>query len=429
MLFLLLTLSAFANVDQDLQKYIQEFEMAALDRPAPKREAIYKLGARLFRDPQLSGNGNINCLDCHTVRYGTGDTLPLSVGEGSFGHGVNRRQNGADILLRNTPPLYNLGLDSATHLFWDGRVSKDEAGFWVSPEADLNGATPRLKDIAATLDSVLALQALFPIADPKEMLGRGSMLSRAAAWENVLKRLFEGNLGESYQTMFQEAFGTGPYNIGHVGNALAEFQRHAFWSGNTPWDQYLKGNVEILSDEMKAGALVFFGKGQCANCHGGQQLSAFDFDGVGTPQLGLPGTDDVGRMAITGLEEDRYMFRVSPLRNISVTAPYMHNGVFKDLWEVIEFYDMPEKTLMDFVWRSVIAGYDTALTLDKTPENQLARLAAMAEDLPRDIKFTEEEEAQLWCFLTVAFTDMSLQRQLQGVENENPRCHPVLARR
>jgi hypothetical protein len=103
--------------------------------------------------------------------------------------------------------------------------------------------------------------------------------------------------------------------------------------------------------------------------------------------------------------------------------------VFKNLWEVIEFYDMPEKTLMDFVWRSVVTGYDTALTLDKTPENQLARLAAMAEDLPRDIKFTEEEEAQLWCFLTVAFTDMSLQRQLQGVENENPRCHPVLARR
>lgn len=413
------------TIDQKLQAYIKEFEMVPMENPTPKREAVYILGQNLFTDPLLSGKNNINCVQCHSPAFGTGDGLPLSLGEGARGMGTMRHQASGAVLLRNTPPLYNLGVDSATHLFWDGRVSKDENGFWNTPEAGLNGADPELKDIATTLDSVLAVQALFPIASPEEMLGQGSPLSRAEAWKNVVNRLLNGVRADLYRQLFLEAFGTTDVNIGHVGNALAEFQRHAFWAGNTPWDRYLKGERSVLSHEMKLGALVYFEKGQCANCHGGMHLSALDWDAVGTPQLGLPGTDDLGLYNTTGKDEDKYMFRVSPLRNIAVTDPYMHNGVFKNLWEVIEFYDAPEKALMNFVWQETLTNYNTPLTIERNRENQLARLLAMAEDLPRDVKFTEEEEAQLWCFLTVAFTDQSQQAKLQGVENENPRCHPV----
>jgi len=271
-----------SELDSKLAAYIAEFEMTPMQAPAPRREALYQLGQRLFSDPQLSGKNNISCLDCHTPRYGSGDALPLGIGEGARGHGVNRRQLAGDVLLRNSPPLFNLGVEGVNHLFWDGRVSQDEAGHWLTPEPGLNGATPTLATIAHTLDSLLAVQALFPIADPVEMLGRGSLLSREEAWKNVLTRLLTGSAAELYARLFQAAFGPGPYNIGHVGNALAEFQRHAFASLDTPWDRYLKGELSILSDEMKRGALVFMEKGQCANCHNGMHLSAFDFDAVGT---------------------------------------------------------------------------------------------------------------------------------------------------
>lgn len=427
-LFALLLFFSFTaqaqDIDSELANYIKEFEMQPMEAPASKREKMYELGGMLFRDHALAGKNNITCQHCHMPGLGTGDGLPLGLGEGSTGMGPRRRQNNSVILPRNTPAVFNLGVSGASHLFWDGRVSKDENGHWVSPEAGLNGENPALKEIAATLDSVLALQALFPIASPEEMLGQGSLLSREEAWKNAVTRLMNGPRAQKYAELFKESFGVeaSDVNIGHVGNALAEFQRHAFWAGETPWDNYLKGNLSALSDEAKKGAVVFFNKGQCANCHNGMQMSAFDFDAVGVPQLGLPGTDDLGRMSVTGLEEDRYMFRVPPLRNIAVTAPYMHNGVFKDLWEVIEHYDAPEKFLMDFIWQDVFGNYNTALTLDRTPENQLARLTAMAEDLPRDLKFTKEEEESLWCFLTVGLTDKKYQAALQGVENENPRC-------
>jgi serine/threonine protein kinase len=129
--------------------------------------------------------------------------------------------------------------------------------------------------------------------------------------------------------------------------------------------------------------------------------------------------------AIEHLERESKSHRDIKPGNIAITDPYMHNGVFKNLWEVIEFYDAPEKGLMNFVWQETLTNYNTPLTIERNRENQLARLLAMAEDLPRDVKFTEEEEAQLWCFLTVAFTDQTQQAKLQGVENENPRCHPV----
>lgn len=416
--FLLLTLFSTLSFAQDheLQNYIREFGMKAMENPSPRREAVYLLGKNLFTDPLLSGKNNVNCVQCHSPAFGTGDGLPLSLGEGARGMGTMRHQANGPVLLRNTTPLYNLGVDSATHLFWDGRVSRDEHGFWQTPEADLNGANPALHDIATTLDSVLAAQAIFPIATPDEMLGKGSLLSRAEAWKNVVDRLLNGVRAQLYRQQFLEAFGTVDINIGHVGNALAEFQRQEFWAGHTPWDRYLNGELTVLSEEMKKGAIVFFEKGQCANCHSGMQLSTFELSSTGVPQLGT-GANDIGA--------GNYQFRIPPLRNIGVTDPYMHNGVFSTLWEVINFYDAPEEGLMNFVWQETLSNYNTPLTIERNSENQLARLLAMAENLPRQVNFTAEEKAQLWCFLTVALTDMNQQIKLQGVENENPRCRPL----
>ena len=419
-LSLIFSISTFA-LDQKLADYIKEFEMTSMEAPAPKREALYTLGQNLFFDRELSGKGNINCAMCHMPPMGTGDGMPLSLGEGFTGGGMNRRQNTAAILLRNSPPLYNLGVSGIPHLFWDGRVSQDEKG-WLTPESALNGEDPEYKDIASTLDSLLSVQALFPIADPAEMLGQGSPLTRKAAWENALERILKGARAAEYKVLFEKAYGSQTYNIAHISNAIAEFQRHAFHSAESPWDHYLQGDLTAMNLEMKKGAVVFMEKGQCANCHNGMHLSAMDFDSVGTPHLGIAGRDDLGRMSVTGDPEDRDMFRVSPLRNIALTAPYMHNGVFATLWEVIDFYNRPEEVLMSMVWSRTLTHYNQPLMIDQDPIRQAERLAAIAADMPRNPGLTQTEQEELWCFMVKGLTDVRLHTQIQRLLEQNPRC-------
>jgi cytochrome c peroxidase len=423
-LLLLTLLSTGVCANTQLQTYARLFGMAPMEAATPKREELYQLGLRLFMDPLLSGNNNISCLMCHTPAIGTGDQLPLSLGAGAHGLGSMRQQGDGAILRRNTPALFNLGVPSARHMFWDTRVTRDAYGHWVTPEPALNGATPQLAEVARTLDSPLAVQALFPIATPEEMLGLGSPLTRTEAWDATLERLLNGPRAHIYQSLFKQAFGEVSYNIGHVGNALAEFQRHAFWAGDTPWDRFLKGE-DILSEEMKAGALVFFEQGQCARCHSGMQLSNFETRSIGVPNLTV-GSDDKGLFEVTGDPRDLYHFRVAPLRNVALTAPYMHNGVFSTLHEVIEFYDRPMHALRHFAWSEEIPNYNIPLTIEREPQNQMARARMMSHDLTRHLNLTVEQKSQLWCFLTVALTDLNYQDQLQGVENENPRCHPIL---
>lgn len=419
-LSLIFSLSSFA-LDQKLADYMREFEMTPMESPAPVRAALYELGQNLFFDPALSGKGNINCAMCHMPGRGTSDGLPLSLGEGFSGGGMNRRQNSAAILLRNSPSLYNLGVSGIPHLYWDGRVSKDEQG-WVTPEAGLNGADPEYKEIAQTLDSLLAVQALFPIADPDEMLGRGSPLNRLSAWEAALERILNGARGAEYKLLFEKAYGQIPLNIAHIANALGEFQTHAFHSDQSPWDNYLKGDLSAMNLEMKKGAILFFEKAQCANCHAGMHLSLMDFDSVGTPHLGVAGRDDVGRMNVTGDPEDKYMYRVSPLRNIALTAPYMHNGVFATMWEVIDFYNRPEEILMTMLWSRTLTHYNEPLMIDQDPQRQAERLAAIAGDLPRSPGLTQTEQEELWCFMVKGLTDMRLMPRIQRLLEQNPRC-------
>lgn len=420
LLSLIFSLSLHA-LDHRLADYIKEFEMTPMESPAPVRAALYELGEQLFFDPALSGKGNINCAMCHMPGMGTGDGMPLSLGEGFSGGGMNRRQNLGAILLRNSPPLYNLGVSGVPHLFWDGRVSMDDQG-WLTPETALNGAEPEYKEIAQTLDSLLAAQALFPIADPDEMLGRGSLLSRKAAWENALERILKGARAPEYKILFEKAYGAQIYNIAHIANAIGEFQTHAFHSAESPWDHYLKGDLTAMNTEMKKGAILFFEKAQCANCHAGMHLSLMDFDSVGTPHLGIAGRDDVGRMNVTGDPEDKDMFRVAPLRNIALTAPYMHNGVFENLWEVIDFYNRPAEVLMSMVWSRTLTHYNQPLMIDQDPLRQSERLAAIAADLPRSPGLSQTEQEELWCFMVKGLTDMRLMPRIQRLLQQNPRC-------
>jgi len=422
-------LSFSQSLDQDLSFYIQQMNLRPLSSPPPKREALYQLGLRLFYDRQLSGNENISCHSCHSLTGFSGDTLPLAVGEGAEGLASLRTQSAGMLIPRHTPPLYNLGLEGIKNFFWDGRVSFHHQGGWQTPEDGLNGPNPELKSMAQTLDSLLATQALFPMASPEEMLGKGSKLSRLEAWQNIMTRLLSGRLGASYRRFFKEAFpNTENFNIAHAANAIAELERHHFLANNTLWDIYLLGKKTILSDRMKRGAIIFLSKGSCTNCHSGDHFSSFGFQNIGIPQIGpgLTNQDDRGRMEVTLAETHKYRFRVSPLRNIGLTAPYMHSGVFKNMWEVIDHYNHPMRSLHHFKWDENHVSYNEPLVLDQRPETMSERTKNLASNLPRNLNLQAEEKIDLYCFLMVALTDLRNQKDLftKGVLDEITDCSP-----
>ena len=119
----------------------------------------------------------------------------------------------------------------------------------------------------------------------------------------------------------------------HIGNALAHYIEIEFQSRNTPWDGYLSGDLAALSVNQKRGALVFYGIGKCAVCHSGDIFSDFGFHSVGVADFRE--YKDQGRFYATGNTKDRFLFRTPPLRNVTLTAPYFHNGQAETLFEAI----------------------------------------------------------------------------------------------
>ncbi len=235
------------------------------------------LGERLFFDPHLSETGTVSCASCHLTEAAFADPRPISIGvHGRIGE-------------RNSPSLVNIGYINL--LFWDGG--------------------------ALTLEA----QALAPLEADFEMnMNLGDLISR---------------IGEdpSYAAEFDEAFGEGP-SIQNVTQALASFQR-TIRSGGSRFDRFEAGAVDALSAAERRGMELFNGKANCASCHAGFLFTnqAFENNGVAFTY------PDSGRARITIDPADFMEFRVPSLRNVEKTAPYMHDGRFATLEDVIEHYD------------------------------------------------------------------------------------------
>lgn len=262
----------------------------------PMTEAGVKLGRRLFFDPILSIDGTVACDNCHFPEKAFVDNENFSVGV-----------NGA-IGKRNSMSLANVGFYS-NGLFWDGR--------------------------SKTLED----QAFIPVEDHLEMND---------SWENVEQKL---QTHQDYPTYFREAFGIEvPSELTRdlVVKALAQFERTLI-SGNSRYDRIVEANdldAGFPTDSEERGIrLFFFELSQsaehpgCSHCHGGPLLTDNRYlnNGIDTVQT-LKDFDDLGRGAITGRINDNGKFRVPTLRNIEFTAPYMHDGRFETLEEVVEHY-------------------------------------------------------------------------------------------
>ncbi len=240
-----------------------------------------ELGRLLFFDKRLSRNNTVACATCHMPALAFTDGQPVSLGI--------HRQLGT----RSAPASINRAFSRAQ--FWDGR--------------------------AATLED----QSIGPFVNPVE--------HGFVDYNEMLAKL---NQIEGYKKLFKQVFGT-EITMDGVGKAIASFQR-TILSGNSPADRYdLGGEETALSDTAKRGLELFRGKARCTRCHSGFNFTDEKFHNVG---IGWD-TDrpDVGRYAVTKNQEDMGAFKTPTLREISRTAPYMHDGRFGTLEEVVEFYD------------------------------------------------------------------------------------------
>ena len=253
----------------------------------PPSAAKVRLGHKLFFDPILSGNGTTSCATCHKPQFGFADDQALT--KGSTGTSSPR----------NVPTVINSAY--LTSLFWDGRIP------------------------------TLEKQVRVPIESPEEM-------SNSVA--EVEKRL-NGDLG--YRSEFAEAWGAGPITFEMVEKSIASFER-TLLSGNSPFDRWKYGHdAKAVDDSVKRGFTVFSSpkKGNCAVCHTiGEKYALFTDNkfhdiGVGVESANVK---DPGLYAVTHDELDRGKFKTPSLRNLSLTAPYMHDGSLRNLKQVMDFY-------------------------------------------------------------------------------------------
>lgn len=358
--------SQLNNEDKLLRKVLTAYRVEPMTtRPlfmGPKE----KLGQMLFFDPVIGGPNNTTCATCHVRSKGSVDGLPMAVGIGSSGVGEQRLQSPeAFIIPRNVLPFFNRGERDFTALFWDGRVQMGENGSFESP---MGNKLPK------GFENLLAVAASFPQVEPDEMLGRSKRRGgenqatyhadlvdmtvdpdnfqerTLNVYRNLVKRLLgtsdtSSPMQSEYRKLFQSAYPTtNEFDITHIGNALAAYISLAFQLKPAAWDSYVRGETSALSQQQKEGAMIFFGKGRCAVCHTGEEFSDFKYHGLAVPQLDVGkhgGYLDYGRAKATGLAIDRFQFRTPPLRNVTRTGPWGHNGVFTSLEEVISHHFNP----------------------------------------------------------------------------------------
>mgnify|MGYP006277813339 CR=1 FL=1 len=245
------------------------------DNPLSKEKV--ELGRKLFFDPILSDDKNLSCASCHIPTLAFSDGQKISIGD-------DGRKG-----VRNAPSLTNTIFNK--FYFWEGGVSR------------------------------LEQQVLGPLQDSNEM---------HLPVKKAIKRL---NNDKVYKRLFSRAFND-TATTAHLTRAFAAFQS-TILSYSSPYDQYLQGDSSALSSSAKKGMKLFFSrKTNCSSCHSG-----FNFTNDSFANNGMFKTyQDAGRWRITTDSNDFALFKIPTLRNVEITAPYMHNGEIQKLDTVIERY-------------------------------------------------------------------------------------------
>lgn len=372
-----------------LQAVLEQEGMTPLVTSSVSNEAEIALGKALFFATELSGNRDLACATCHHPLLNTTDSTPLAIGANGY----------LDV---NVPPLF--GLASAEVLHWDGAISFTD-GF----------STPANGQLPENISGLLAAQALIHMAERDIMRGNNSELAPiddtdyTAIWEGLAARLVAiPAYQEQFAAAYPEALTITP---AHIGNALAAYQVAAFSSQGSDWDRFVQGERDALSDAEKRGALLFFGdKANCASCHAGALFSDENYHNIAVPQIGEE--VNFGRYTITEDPRDYFRFRTPPLRNVALTAPYMHNGTYQTLAEAVRHHLDAQDMLGNYDPSHLPSELAETLKTDSYTYRLMARtLSDYAANPPQ---LTGEEFNDLLAFLN-ALTDLDGGRMLDVV--------------
>ncbi len=378
--------------------------ITALENPAPVRPALVRLGRALAFDKVLSGNKDIACMTCHLPQFATGDARSLSIGQGATGLGPVRTHPGGVFIPRNAPPAFNLHAMRA--LFWDGRISRDDAGAVHTPAGD--HITPQMAVVFEF--GPLSALPLFPVVNRLEMrAANGNELAafrddqEPEIWAALMKRL--GAIPQ-YRRLFEAAYPGQRFDdmtFAHASNAIAGFLTDRMAFNRSPWDKFLAGNDRALTDVQLAGAKNFM-SARCSICHNGPAFSDNLFHNVAVAQVGPgegdggDGHDDFGRMRVTGVATDQYAFRTTPLRNVELTGPWGHGGQFTNLRAFVDHYSESDIKLRNFDINQLEA------LLRGTVQPTTDAILATRDPLLTGVVFTPQQVDEVTAFLS-ALTD------------------------
>jgi cytochrome c peroxidase len=323
-------------IEQDTTPYafqVGDFPAPNLPEDNPLTVQGVKLGRMLFYDTKLSADNSQSCASCHLQEFAFTDTARFSLGiRGMRGE-------------RQAMSVFNMAWNT-NGFFWDGRAE------------------------------ILRHQALMPIQDPLEM---------DETLENVVSKLSED---QSYKDQFQRVFGSKDVNSERIALALEQFM-NSIVSTNSRYDQFLKDS-SVFNESEKRGFDLFFTEfnpffpeasgADCEHCHGGINFENDQYmnNGLDTDAE----MDDFGRQKATNNPRHKGQFKVTSLRNIAITPPYMHDGRFKTLEEVVEHYN---------------SGIKSSSTLDP----------ALEQVRPVGLGLSEQDKADLVAFLKT-LTDQDL---------------------
>jgi len=277
-LFFIASNTAFADTIQSFESYILPTKKN-LDLDADK----VNLGRALFHEKRLSADNSISCAHCHDLASGGADSLAHSFGVGGAKGTIN------------TPTVYNAVYNLAQ--FWDGRAA--------TLEAQIDG----------------------PINNPLEM---------ASNWSDIEKKLQQDS---SYPQRFKKIYGRKGLIAANIKDAIATFER-SLVTANAPFDRFLRGDQQAMSDKAKKGYALFQSYG-CVSCHQGVNVGGNMFQTMGVfgnyfEDRGNINKADAGRFSVTGKASDQHKFKVPSLRLVTLTAPYFHDGSIDSLDEAIQ---------------------------------------------------------------------------------------------
>jgi len=247
------------------------------------------LGKKLFSEKILSKDSTVSCASCHKPAYAFADTV-------AFSTGINGM-----LTKRNTPSVLNM--KNRPYFFWDGRAAS------------------------------LAEQSLMPIQNPGEM---------GLPIDEAVKRL---NQSAEYKMLFQKIFLQKP-SAKNVAAAFAAYEQ-TLETVDSKFDDWSNDLKKLTAQEERGRQLFIGDKAKCFSCHSMEDFTTDEFKNIGL--YNEKELDDAGLYNITQKETDKGKFKIPGLRNIAVTAPYMHNGMFKTLEEVVDYYNDPGKVVSNAI--------------------------------------------------------------------------------